>query len=190
LPESLPRSALRSRSPGVHRVKEKRIELHVLREEVLSKAANSRFGKKDYARKKAAGICAQHGCAEKTDGGHSFCGQHRAYFRVKAELHRAMQPERILLAQDKKRSKLRGTPFNLILADIFIPDYCPVLGIKLQRGVGVGGAQDSSPSVDCCIPRLGYIRGNVAVISYKANRIKTDATLEELERVVDWVKSR
>ena len=34
------------------------------------------------------------------------------------------------------------------------------------------------------IPELGYIKGNVWVISNKANRIKNNATLEELRLLV------
>ena len=104
-------------------------------------------------------------------------------------MYRTMQPERVLLAQAKKRAKRRDVVFNLTLSDIEIPDVCPVLGIKLHRGEGTGRAVDSSPSLDCFIPAIGYTRGNVSVISYKANRIKTDATLEELQAVVNWVRS-
>lgn len=40
---------------------------------------------------------------------------------------------------------------------------------------------EDSPSIDKVIPELGYVRGNVWVISNKANRIKNNATLEELK---------
>lgn len=66
-------------------------------------------------------------------------------------------------------------------------DHRPVLGMKL-----VGGTRkdhDASPSLDRIDPSRGYIAGNVVVISHKANRLKNDAGLAELEALVAWLKS-
>lgn len=49
--------------------------------------------------------------------------------------------------------------------------------------------QHSSPSIDRIIPELGYVRGNIAVISMRANKLKSDATSEELERISAWMRS-
>jgi hypothetical protein len=62
------------------------------------------------------------------------------------------------------------------------------LGIPLER-TGMNN-RDSSPSLDCIVPSLGYIPSNIAVISYRANRIKNDSNLEELESLVIWLKQR
>ncbi len=84
----------------------------------------------------------------------------------------------------KKRAKKNGTEFSLELADIpVIPEYCPVLGIKIIANK-LAGPLDSSPSLDRINPKLGYIKGNVRIISNRANRIKSDATLEELKLVL------
>lgn len=77
-------------------------------------------------------------------------------------------------------------PFSITESDILIPDSCPVLGIPIFRGSGRPG--DNSPTVDAIIPRLGYIPGNIAVISLRANRIKNDASFEELEMVAKWLR--
>lgn len=69
-----------------------------------------------------------------------------------------------------------------------VPPCCPVLGIPLVRRKGRGVA-DHSPTLDRLIPAKGYVRGNVMVISMRANRIKSDATLEELERVAAWLRT-
>jgi len=37
---------------------------------------------------------------------------------------------------------------------------------------------------------MGYVKGNVWVISHRANRIKNDATLLELEKLVTALKKR
>lgn len=84
----------------------------------------------------------------------------------------------------KKRTKKSNVEFNLNLEDIpEIPEYCPVLGIKIIANK-LPGPLDSSPSLDRINPKLGYIKGNVRIISNRANRIKSDATLEELKLVL------
>jgi hypothetical protein len=149
---------------------------------------SKKFDKGLYVSKRKAGVCAAHGCAQTVGQQHAYCSAHRQYFANQARFNRMTKPERAMMSQAKKRAKRRGTPFNLTLRDIVIPKTCPVLGIALVRGEGTGGAIDSSPSLDCFRPALGYVVGNVAVISYRANRIKCDASLEELEKVTDWVR--
>jgi hypothetical protein len=85
----------------------------------------------------------------------------------------------------KVRAKSKGIPFNLELEDILLPLTCPLLGIDLVRGVGK--YTDNSPTLDRIIPCLGYIKGNVQVISMRANRIKDNSTFEEFERMyLSW----
>jgi hypothetical protein len=93
-----------------------------------------------------------------------------------------------LLKGARTRAEKKGLPFNLTLSDIVIPSLCPVLGIPLV--VGVGCATDCSPTLDRILPELGYVRGNIAVISRRANIIKSNATAEEIERVAAWVRAR
>lgn len=71
----------------------------------------------------------------------------------------------------KCRAKKEGIPFNITLEDLEIPEVCPVLGIPLKGWSenNVGGYKDDSPSIDKFIPELGYVKGNVSVISFKAN---------------------
>lgn len=93
-----------------------------------------------------------------------------------------------ILGRVKSRAALRGIPFDLTIDDFQIPDICPALGIKLELGDKQGG-RFNSPSLDRIIPALGYVKGNVAVISRRANMIKTDAQLHELESIVEFMKS-
>ena len=86
-----------------------------------------------------------------------------------------------LLAAAKRRAKKRNVPFSLGVSDIVIPDICPVLGIKLAPSPK--SSSFNSPSLDRIIPSLGYIPGNVIVVSLKANQIKNCSTIEELEAV-------
>lgn len=89
------------------------------------------------------------------------------------------------------RSKCRknGIPFNITAADIEVPENCPVFGTEFIFG-GVGGYKAwASPSVDRVIPHLGYVKGNVRVISNRANTIKNNATSAELRRLADYIDS-
>lgn len=91
-----------------------------------------------------------------------------------------------LLSAAKRRAKEKGLQFNIEIEDIEVPKFCPVLGIELC--VGNGSAQDNSPSLDRIIPGKGYVKGNVIVVSHKANTIKNNATVEELEMVLKFYK--
>lgn len=93
---------------------------------------------------------------------------------------------RYFLANIKRRCKLKGLPFDLTLDDLVIPEFCPVLGIKLVKRQGKFA--DDSPSVDRIVPSLGYVKGNVAIMSYRANRIKCHATIDELRKIVAYME--
>jgi hypothetical protein len=84
----------------------------------------------------------------------------------------------------KASAKKRGLQFNLEPFDICIPEFCPVLGIRIERNTKQGPS-DCSPSLDRVFPERGYVKGNIRIISQRANRIKNDATAEELEKVLD-----
>ena len=83
----------------------------------------------------------------------------------------------------KRRAKALGVPFNLEPSDIIVPSRCPVFGVKLT--FGGSGQRDDAPSVDRLVPDEGYVKGNVRIISMKANRIKNDASIEELKLVLE-----
>lgn len=91
-----------------------------------------------------------------------------------------------MLHEAKTRATRRGLPFSITKNDFSIPECCPVLGIVLE--IGEQFAKYNSPSLDAIRPELGYVPGNVAVISHRANSIKNDASVEELRRVADWLE--
>lgn len=88
----------------------------------------------------------------------------------------------------KKRAKDAKLPFDLRVADISVPGVCPILGIPLR--VGDGKSCDNSPSIDRRIPAAGYVRGNIAIISQRANQIKNSATVAELRAIADWMEKQ
>ena len=109
---------------------------------------------------------------------------------LEVKAYQKQNPEKTLLSACKTRAKKGGLPFNLEVKDIIIPEKCPMLGIKLESGRGKSGLFDSSPTVDRIIPEKGYTKGNVQVISGRANRIKTNATADELMAVAKYCKEQ
>lgn len=92
-----------------------------------------------------------------------------------------------LLYSVRHRAKQLGLPFNLTIDDIVIPDICPLLNVPIKKDNLGRGYHPTSPSVDRIIPKLGYVRGNIQIISARANLIKNDATLEEFELIAkNW----
>lgn len=96
-------------------------------------------------------------------------------------------PEGVMYLHAKRRAKEQGVPFSIRLEDIAIPTHCPVLGIRLVRAKKGKGFTDTSPSLDKIIPALGYVPGNIAVISGRANRLKNDGTADELMAIAEWM---
>lgn len=88
----------------------------------------------------------------------------------------------------KSRCKAKGIPFDLTVESLEWPTHCPVLGIELEYGGEDREAKRNSPSIDRLYPDLGYVRGNCKVISMAANQLKSDATIEELEKVLTYMK--
>jgi hypothetical protein len=87
------------------------------------------------------------------------------------------------LRSARRRALKRGLPFDLTQVDIVVPSFCPALGIPLYRASGAAAQGPNSPTLDRIRPELGYVRGNVRVISARANQIKSDATPAELLQV-------
>jgi hypothetical protein len=91
-----------------------------------------------------------------------------------------------LLRNCKSRAKQKGLAFNLEAIDVLVPDLCPVLGIPLVPRSG--SFHDNSPSIDRLIPEKGYVKGNVKVISYRANRIKCHATIDDIRLILAYME--
>lgn len=98
--------------------------------------------------------------------------KHGKYYTVECEM----------VNRVKGRAKKLGLPFDLDISDIVIPYLCPLLGIVLERGRFA--MQEASPTVDRIRPDLGYVKGNVWVISQRANRMKGDHTVETMKHFV------
>jgi hypothetical protein len=90
------------------------------------------------------------------------------------------------LKDAKRRAKRFGHDFNITKHDIEVPEYCPILGIKLE--CGIGRAIQSSPSLDRLDNSKGYTPDNVWIISRLANQMKNEANIEQLLNFSRWVQ--
>ena len=101
-------------------------------------------------------------------------------------------PEKAILIKTKTRAKKNGTEFNIDITDIRIPEKCPILNIPIIREFKGGGNKNkgpraTSPSIDRLDNTKGYVKGNIQIISHKANVMKNSATPEELLQFAFWV---
>ncbi len=92
----------------------------------------------------------------------------------------------IMYHNAKLRAKRKGLEFSIDLTDVVVPKTCPVLGLPLFRSDG--GMQDNSPTLDRIRINQGYIKGNIMVISWRANRIKADAKIWEVEKILEYMR--
>lgn len=98
-----------------------------------------------------------------------------------------LTPEKTMWTAAKHRAKAKGLDFDIDISDIIIPKLCPILGIPLQINVGTFGPRYSSPTLDRIDNTRGYVKGNVAVISHKANACKSDLTKEQIRSLARYI---
>lgn len=103
---------------------------------------------------------------------------------------------RRMYANAKDRAKNKDVPFTITtkhLLDIGMPDTCPVLGIRLDW-VYDGSKKytfedkDNRPSLDRIVPAKGYVPGNIMFISWKANRLKNNASISDIEAILSYMR--
>ncbi|MFY8211054.1 MAG: hypothetical protein ACOVLB_00075 [Candidatus Nanopelagicus sp.] len=115
-------------------------------------------------------------------------------YQTDRDRYRSMQNTMIVQFRQRKNTALKmGIPFTIELDQIEQPKYCPVLGIELNYAWGgtAGHLRDpAKATIDKVIPELGYVPKNVYIISWRANKLKSDMTLEELEKIMKYMKAR
>ena len=112
----------------------------------------------------------------------------RIFTKHGATVNGESTPEYNMWQASRATAKRNGLPHNLALVDIIIPKHCPVLGIELH--VNKGRPRFDSPSLDKLVPALGYVKGNVCVMSYRANWLKQNSSLEEITKLAEWMKTQ
>lgn len=92
-----------------------------------------------------------------------------------------------LFRNARSRAKKSNIEFSILESDIIVPEFCPILHIKLQENIISSKA--NSYSIDRIDSSKGYIKGNIHVISHRANQLKSDGTVRELELLLEYLKS-
>ena len=93
------------------------------------------------------------------------------------------------------RAEQSGLPFGIDIEDIHGAlvdnDFrCPVFGVKLRTKGRVGRTGGNSASVDRLVPDKGYVKGNITVLSMRANRIKNAYTSADILAVGRWLEKQ
>ena len=104
---------------------------------------------------------------------------------------RVKNPILYMLQTAKSRAKKNNWEFNIDKDDIIIPEKCPVLGIPLfiRQGFKGNGKNPNNPSLDRIDSTKGYIKGNINVISWRANDLKKDGKLDEFIKIVEYLNA-
>ena len=103
--------------------------------------------------------------------------------RVKA--WKRENPVKAMIQAARGRARKTGIPFDLTQEDVPQNEFCPVLGIRLRYGMGGGKKMlPESATLDRVIPDLGYVKGNVAIISNLANCTKQGRSVEDFEALI------
>jgi hypothetical protein len=95
-----------------------------------------------------------------------------------------------MLSNSKIRAKAKKLPHNITSDDIREvwpkDNICPVLKKPFEMGFKSEKTKSMAPSLDKIIPSYGYTKGNIVVISDIVNRLKSDATLEDLKKIINF----
>lgn len=97
--------------------------------------------------------------------------------------------DRMLFSSAKQRAKRKGIEFSITLEDIVIPEFCPVFGFRLEPSTTSQRA-DTSASLDRIDNNKGYTKDNIIVVSWLANRLKSNATVDQLRAVADFYEAQ
>lgn len=124
---------------------------------------------------------------EKVATGHAqYRKKHRTRLAANQVGWKHAHRKRHMLIRAKHRAKKLGLDFDLTPEDVVFIETCPVFGIRLNY-MNEKRADDS-PSLDRVNNQKGYVKGNVRVISFRANRLKQAMTAEELERLLRYAR--
>ena len=97
--------------------------------------------------------------------------------------HAKKYPNRALFKRVKATAKRKGIEFSLELKYIKIPKKCPILDIPLDKR-----DRNHTPSIDRIDNKIGYIKENIKIISFKANNLKSNATIEQLKKIIKYME--
>jgi hypothetical protein len=111
----------------------------------------------------------------------------RTASREAMQRYRGRDPAAHLWREAKRRAEKNGLEFSIEIVDIHVPDVCPIFGTELVTG-GSRETLDDAPALDRIENHKGYVRGNIWVISHRANSAKRDLSIQEFCHMADVLK--
>ena len=96
------------------------------------------------------------------------------------------QREHMILQSAKTSARKKNHELTITVEDIVIPTHCPILGVEIDRDAK---RCYNSPSIDRIDPSKGYTKDNIHIISWRANLLKSNMTLEECEKLLYYFKN-
>jgi hypothetical protein len=112
--------------------------------------------------------------------------QPKEYKRQQTAESRRQNPIRYLLNQVRYRCRKTGQEFSITQKDLEVPSVCPVFNIPLF--FTPGRRSKNSFSLDRKDNSKGYTKANTRVISFWANQMKGDMTIEQVEALLKYMK--
>jgi hypothetical protein len=115
---------------------------------------------------------------------------HGDEYRARRREEKHKDPIGTLIRVARSRAKRKGLEFTITAHDLPLSDICPCCAHKMipRSGLAKQGPTPQSPSIDRLDSSLGYVPGNVAVICWRCNELKRDATAEELKKIISWIE--
>lgn len=112
--------------------------------------------------------------------------RHRDRMNARIKEYRRTTNGKLVTVLNHVRTKCKkfDIPFALDIIDLVFPTHCPVLGLELNFDC----TSPNCATIDRIRPELGYVRGNVVIVSMWANRIKSDASTAEIFKVAEFYK--
>ena len=128
---------------------------------------------------------AKYAARRKAEDPKAWAAINAGYTRKRRDKH----PKKMMLYRARNNARIKGMACDITEDDIIIPDMCPVLGIPLIHNAGTRRRSPNAPSIDRIDCSKGYTKDNVRVISWRANDLIANGTLEEFKKVVTFLEA-
>ena len=109
--------------------------------------------------------------------------------RARYAAHKKQQPFKLKVTRARSRAQHLRVPFDLtaVYLESLWTGTCPVIGQSIHLAE-VDRSDEFAAELDRFIPALGYVKGNVAFLSRRANRLKNNTTTTELKQLLNWME--
>lgn len=117
--------------------------------------------------------------------------KYREYGRKRYHDTKRTEWARHAVTRLRYKAKKRGLEFNLTVKylESIIVDVCPILNLVLIY-VAEGELNEASATIDRIDNSKGYIQGNVRIICHRANTMKSDADVETVKKLLEYMEGK